>query len=403
MPRANFFKLSVILSILILSFFAIRTNLKLLKSREKISFVKRAEKIPSSTVSTYSRYQVSSGQRAYNHSPSVFSLESGDLIAVWYSGDREGGAKMQLRSKRFNSDLKQWEGEKVVLERKEIPYLTRRIGNPIIFMHPEEKESLFIIFTSTLFGWSTSYLNIIKSTNGGESWQDFKRLYLGNFFNFSHLVRCKPIFLEKKRIIIPIYHEFINKFGLLLELDLNRSKRLIQSTKKISKLREAIQPSVLLEKNLDFFLALLRNTNETDQSQKLIFKEIALKNNTKRQFYLPIKNKDTPVSVIFSDKNKILLSYTDADSSQLNLGMLDYSRALGRSNFRYQDLLILEKEPSKYPYMIRDAKQNNLIHVVYSKENKKGKEIRHIAITDQFIAKNSDNSRSSSKLVDASN
>ena len=310
-------------------------------------------------------FTISSGNRAYNHSPAISSIGKDKLIASWYAGDYEGGINMGLYIKYF--DGKKWHNEQEIIKPQDLDHKTRRIGNSIVFSHPKNPQKTYIIFTSTLGGWATSYLNLITSNDQGKNWSKPQRLYLGNILNFSHLVRGKPFFYENGNILLPIYNEFINKLGVALTIS---PKGKVLSYSKLSKYREAIQPSInfINDKEGVFFL---RNTNLNKNGKKTLVGNFSNNfNNVSNLRKINIPNINTSVATI-KNKENILIAYTDSltNKDNLSLGVINQDF----SNFK--PLFPIYKGLSKYPYII---KKENKYHLTYSVEG--GKEIRHIIL-----------------------
>ena len=308
------------------------------------------------------QFQVSSSKRKYNHSPSIVHLGQNKLMAVWYAGDYEGGINMELYIKYF--DGKKWHNEQSIIKSSSLDYKTRRIGNAIIFNHPSYPKQISILFTSTLGGWATSYLNIIHSYNEGKSWSTPERLYLGNILNFSHLVRNKPSFYENGNVLLPIYHEFANKFGVAVILS---PEGKVLSYKQLSKSRNAIQPTISFTgKNQGVIF--YRNSSINKYGRKTWvstfkdnFEDISPLNLTN------IININTSVATI-NNNNELLIAYTSSNKTKSNMSLGIISKNLSE----VKPLFSLYKNECKYPYIV---KGEGVFHIVYSIEH--GQAIKH--------------------------
>ena len=315
-------------------------------------------------IKNFSSFIVSQ-KRKYNHSPSICFLPNSKLIAIWYAGDREGGTNMEIRLSFFDGE--KWYGEKSLIKAKDLSSLTRRIGNPIIFSHPQKKNKLYVVFTSTLGGWATSYLNWMTSENTGKTWSKPKRLFLGNFANFSHLVRTKPYFLNHSYIAIPLYHEFINKFSLIATLD---AKGFICATEKLSSFRHCIQPSIsFFNKDAKQRIVFFRNTKIKKFGKKLL-----IKRKGKDDFIVSdIFNNDSSISSV-DYKSKIILAFNkDAKAKNLVLAFLN-------KKLKAKPFYTLEKGFAKYPYLLRDKRG---LHIVFSIAHS----IKYHFLSQEFLEK----------------
>lgn len=313
----------------------------------------------------YTEQEISTGQEAYNHSPSIAALPNGTLISVWYAGAREGGTDMKLKTSLFESG--QWSVPKTLLSAGDIPYVTRRIGNAVVYVHPERPEKTTILFTSTLGGWATSYLNAIVSDDNAQSWGPIKRLTLGNIFNFSHLVRCAPLFLSEGRVAIPAYHEFLNKFGLMLMLDEHSQ---VLETVKLSSGRDGIQPCVAVNDGAPT-KAFLRDANSKFFNNKLLTVTLNEDFSPKTELQtLEITNEDTSLAIGSFDGGNVLVYNDSLEKNNLSLAYMKSGKLI--------KLHVFTKNYSGYPYLI---KQGTLFHLVYNKN----RTIVHTTFNEQFL------------------
>jgi len=102
---------------------------------------------------------------------------------------------------------------------------------------------LFVV-TVSFGGWGASRIAVLESTDQGESWTDPQLLVTTPFANISNLVKGGPIRYSDGSIGLPIYHEFLGKFGEVLRLD--RDNRVL-SKARIGFGRGAIQPVIVVE------------------------------------------------------------------------------------------------------------------------------------------------------------
>src|SRR5688572_24537843 len=148
------------------------------------------------------------------HSSAICTLPSGDLLAVWYGGSREGAPDVSLFTSRLPVGATKWTAPVTAMDREmaedELDRVIKKIGNAVIF--PDGAGSLWMVFVSvSLGGWSGSALNVKTSQDEGRTWGESQRLTLNPFFNLSSLVRNKPIYASDGRIGLPVYHEMAVK------------------------------------------------------------------------------------------------------------------------------------------------------------------------------------------------
>ncbi|MDO8544305.1 MAG: sialidase family protein [Opitutaceae bacterium] len=161
------------------------------------------------------------GHTASAHSSAICALPSGDLLAVWYGGSREGGADVALFTARLTGAAGKWTPPVTAIDRAmaqtELDRAIKKVGNAVIF--PDRTGCLWMVYVSvSLGGWSGSALNVKTSRDEGHTWGASQRLTLNPFFNLSSLVRNKPIYASDGRIGLPVYHEMALKFPQMLWL-----------------------------------------------------------------------------------------------------------------------------------------------------------------------------------------
>ena len=161
------------------------------------------------------------GHTASAHSSAICALPSGDLLAVWYGGTREGAADVALFTSRLPAGVERWSQPVSTVDRAlaqdELDRTIKKVGNAVIF--PDRTGSLWMVYVSvSLGGWSGSTLNVKSSRDEGRTWTGSQRLTLNPFLNLSSLVRNKPIYASDGRIGLPVYHEMATKFPQMLWL-----------------------------------------------------------------------------------------------------------------------------------------------------------------------------------------
>ncbi|MDP3070191.1 MAG: sialidase family protein [Opitutaceae bacterium] len=161
------------------------------------------------------------GHRRSAHGSALCALPSGDLLAVWYGGTREGAADVALFTARRAAGTDHWTAPRLAVDRisaqDELERSIKKIGNAVVF--PDASGTLWMIYvTVSMGGWSGSALNVKTSPDEGRTWTASRRLTLNPFLNLSTLVRNKPIHASDGRIGLPVYHEMALKFPQMLWL-----------------------------------------------------------------------------------------------------------------------------------------------------------------------------------------
>lgn len=154
------------------------------------------------------------------HAASIAQIDPNTLQAVWFGGLREGARDVAIYTNTFDLSKKQWGSPSVLLTRQTLQQHSRiyikKLGNPLLYHSPKGHTHLFVVGVS-LGGWAGSRL--YHFVNQGDGFVYQSQLILSPFLNNSHLVRNPPIALADGGFYLPIYHEFTQKYELLLRFD----------------------------------------------------------------------------------------------------------------------------------------------------------------------------------------
>ena len=215
-----------------------------------VSSVKTAtlpDKAPdSSHLSRQQALFVSSNPGQAVHAASAIELDDGRLRAVWFSGSREGAGDVTVQTAVMNPASQRWDAETTLFTRADLERGTRRyvkkIGNPVIARAADGSLHLWVVNVS-LGGWAGSAITWARSLDEGLTWSTPKRLVTSPFLNISTLVKGAPVAMADGSINLPVYHEFITKFGEVLHL--NAQGQVTDKT-RIPGSRTSLQPVVLV-------------------------------------------------------------------------------------------------------------------------------------------------------------
>jgi len=190
------------------------------------------------------------------HAPSVVELPDGKLRAFWFTGSREGASDVSINTSVFDPEKGLWSKETIAIERqwlnKKLGRYTRKLGNAVPVLDDSGRMRLFVVAVS-FGGWAASRIIVLDSYDLGETWQFAIELKTAPMLNVSTLVKTPAIRYTDGSIGLPVYHEFIGKFGEILRID---QENRVVSLMRIGSGREAIQPLVLAtsDQNLVTFL-----------------------------------------------------------------------------------------------------------------------------------------------------
>lgn len=183
----------------------------------------------------------------HRHAASLVELKDGRLRAFWFSGSREGAADVEIRSAVFDPLQARWGGEQTVVDRMQtqraVWRYVKKLGNPVAERTADGMLRLFYV-TVSLGGWAGSSITTITSADNGEHWTAPRRLVTSPFLNLSTLVKGAPFHYVDGTTGLPIYHEFIGKFGEVLRLD---AHGVVLDKQRLSAGRSSLQPIVLIK------------------------------------------------------------------------------------------------------------------------------------------------------------
>lgn len=202
---------------------------------------------------------VSQRQNISTHAASLVDLGDGYIRAFWFAGSKEGAADVEIRTAVFDPTNDSWDEESGITERvhtqRSLLRLVKKIGNPVAYRTDDGTLWLFYV-TVSLGGWAGSSITLMTSTDDGMTWGPARRLVTSPFLNISTLVKGTPFSYGDGTIGLPVYHEFIGKFGELLRLS---STGEVIDKQRLSTGRLGIQP-VLLIKDQQQAIILMRHT-----------------------------------------------------------------------------------------------------------------------------------------------
>ncbi len=226
-----------------------------------------------STASLYREQLIPNANQNSTHSVSATVLPSGDLIAFWFGGSREGGKDVQIFQSYFQQDSQLWSPPKGILNVPQLGVDLQRyigkIGNPLVFIDKSQRMWLFFV-TVSYGGWAGSSINLMFSDDLGASWGKPKKLITSPFINVSTLVRNTMYALEDGSVILPVYHEFATQFPEIL--------RISAQGEVISKVRMygkggGIQPSIVQGKEREIY-AFMRSGSRAKHDRVLRLKSV---------------------------------------------------------------------------------------------------------------------------------
>lgn len=192
------------------------------------------------------------------HAASLIELRDGSVRAFWFAGSREGAPDVTIRSAVF--DGQSWSAERDVIDRERtqqgVARYVKKLGNPVAARAPDGALWLYYV-TVSLGGWAGSSLTTLTSHDEGQTWSAPRRLITSPFLNISTLIKGTPFAYADGTLGLPVYHEFLGKFGELLHLSASGA---VLDKQRLSAGKAGIQPIVLIDTPQQA-LVLMRYTN----------------------------------------------------------------------------------------------------------------------------------------------
>jgi len=321
----------------------------------------------------YAEQLIDNAGEAMVHSVSATVLPSGDVMAFWFAGTREGHKDVRIFHSTFSQQQAIWSTPQAMLD---VAYLDDvlgryigKIGNPLVFLDSRQRLWLFFV-TVSYGGWAGSSLNVMWSEDLGEHWNTPKRLITSPFINVSTLVRNNLFELQDGSLLLPVYHEFVAQFPELLRISPQGE---VMSKTRMTGHGGGIQP-VLFEGQDGEVEAYMRSGSHTKD-----WRVISLKSQDQGQTWHDFKLTKLP------NPNSALIAQKVDDHLWIWLGNWDersrQDMTLAVSNDLHGDWQVVHRfeltqgdERFAYPTISQD--QRGIWHVLYTYNRKNIKHIR---------------------------
>jgi predicted neuraminidase len=298
------------------------------------------------------------------HVASLAQMPDGIMAAVWYGGTAECHPDVKIYFSQRETGS--WSAPRVIMTRelaeRDLGRPVKSLGNAVLLADPD--GSLRLLFVTIAMGkWSGSQLNTCLSTDGGFSWSKVGRLTLSPFFNFSELVRNRPVARTGGGWCVPIYQEFLGKFPELLWLG-ERDGKLTYSKTRIAGGCSTFQPSLIPSDGVhaevllrDYTDARKIHVSGSDDGGMTWLKPLATE----------IPNPDAGISGLRLSDGRLLAAFNDSakDRSDLTLAI---TADRGKS---WKRVAVLEKEEGasfSYPYLMRSS--DGMIRMAYTRKGR---------------------------------
>jgi predicted neuraminidase len=301
------------------------------------------------------------------HSATGVELADGRLRAFWYGGTREGAADVAIYTSVYSPKEETWSPERAVMTRelaqRSLQRHVRKLGNPVAGRDRGGRLCLFFVSVS-VGGWAGSAINLMVSEDEGETWGPPRRLIASPFFNISTLVKGVPLLLADGTIALPVYHEFLGKFGELLRVD--AEGRVIGKT-RLSWGKSSLQP-VIVQRSETEAVAFMRYAG--DRPARILMTRTS---DAGAHWSGPVKtalpNPDAAVASVLLAGGPLVLAFNNAEENREDLS-LAVSSDFGNSwsvarSLEGEALLPRAPVPEySYPWIMQDRSGD--VHVLYT-------------------------------------
>ncbi len=312
------------------------------------------------------------------HAVTLVESHDGKLIAAWFGGSREGAADVAIYSSQYDSGKGAWSAPHRIVERQQLTRdtqrLIRKLGNPVLWHAPDNVLHLWFVSVS-YGGWAGSAINHMQSSDDGQQWSKATRIVSSPFWNLSTLVRNPPLALTDGAIVLPVYHELLNKRPEWLRI--NHDGQLLDKV-RIPHSAGTLQPAAVAL-DAQHALVLMRNSRGSHRIQ------MARSNNAGRDWQpstaLPIPNPDSAIALIRLADGSLLLACNPLEANRHQLALLRSTDEGKRWSAPY----IVEQgeinDEFSYPALLQDSKGS--VHLAYTW---KRQAIKHVAVPNAMLA-----------------
>ena len=182
------------------------------------------------------------------HASSAIELKDGRIRAFWFSGSHEGAKDVAIHSAVFDPVQARWGNEEITMTREQTQHGLHRyiakLGNPVVGRAADGSLRMFYV-TVSLGGWAGSSITTMSSNDEGATWSEPRRLVTSPFINISTMVKGAPFLYSDGTMGVPVYHEFISKFGEMLRID--KSGAVLDQQRLAAGGQGTLQPVMLMQ------------------------------------------------------------------------------------------------------------------------------------------------------------
>ena len=312
------------------------------------------------------------------HAGTITRLHDGRLLAAWFAGTREGANDVHILMSSLASSASEWSEPTAIATREqttdELNRYIAKLGNPILFADSRKRVWLFYV-TVSMGGWSGSSITLKYSDDDGVTWSPAERLVTSPFLNISTLVKGCPMECESGHLLLPVYHEFIRKFGEAIVIS---PEGLLVSKIRLTAEQGAIQP---------WIVPIDRQASMAFYRQSEHQKKLVLMNRLDNVFNsdcgsiksTDVPNPDAAIAVIRRTNGEYLMACNPVESGRHRLSLATSQNGLDWKIIRDVEASDPPAEFS-YPYLIQGVRGE--YHLVYTWNRT---QMRYLAFDERFL------------------
>jgi predicted neuraminidase len=261
-----------------------------------------------------------------------------------------------------------------------------KLGNPVPMRNINGQLQLYVVAVS-IGGWAGSSISVMHSDDDGLTWTGPKRLITTPFVNLSTLVKGSGFLFADGTMGIPVYHEWIGKYGELLRL--NPSGQMLDKRRMTSG-RGTLQPIVFID-DAKHASAYFRQARRTGAKQIPLSYTASAGERWELAPDLSLPNPNAAITgVELSDRTRLMV-FNDLEHGRHRLVLaaswpsqtqVDSSQPAKSNYSPWKTIAVLEdetasttnpKEEFSYPYM--SLNQQGQVLLVYTWNRKRIKSI----------------------------
>ncbi len=312
------------------------------------------------------------------HAGTITRLHDGRLLAAWFAGSREGASDVHILMSSLASGASEWSEPTAIATREqttnELNRYIAKLGNPILFADSRKRLWLFYV-TVSMGGWSGSSITLKYSDNDGVTWSQAERLVTSPFLNISTLVKGCPIECESGHLLLPVYHEFLRKFGEAIVISPDGH---LVSKIRLTADQGAIQPW-LVPIDRQACMAFYRQSKHHQKQVLMNHLKDVFDSDCEPIEFTNVANPDAAIAVIRRANGEYLMACNPVESGRHRLSLATSQNGVDWKIIREVEVSDPPAEFS-YPYLIQGTRGE--YHLVYTWNRT---QMRYLAFDERWL------------------